>query len=217
MKKIDWTSHFIELIVVFIGITAAFLLNNWRESRAEQKLELKYYSSLLKDLTDDSDALDDILSFGEHQDSVLGKFITRSIDDNFPKDSISNILIALVSISQFSAEMGTYETIKYSGNLDVFSDYELREEINSYYNKVDEAMVKQKLHSNFINSYCIPFIYKKVDIIKGKFRPGVTIDIEFNNIVVGYKALLDQDLGAFQDLMKENMDLKLKLAKKIGG
>jgi len=215
MKKINWISHFIELVVVFIGITAAFLLNNWRELRSERKLELKYYNSMLKDLTADADDYDAILTFVQHQDSVLGNFISRSSEGNFPKDSISEVLLSLVSINQFSAETGTYETIKYSGNLEVFSDYELREEINYYYDKVNDVMVKQDLYFNFINNYCIPFIYKNVDILKGKLLPGTSITTEFTNLAIGYKALLDQSLLAYNDLMKENMELKLKLAKKI--
>jgi len=213
MKKIDWTSHFIELVVVFIGITGAFLLNNWRETRAERKLEFKYYNSLLRDLTDDADKIDAIQTFIQQQDSVLQTFITRSSAGDFPLDSISNVLYALVSTSQFSAETGTYETIKYSGN--VYTDYELREEINSYYDKVDELMVKQEVHFNFVNNYCTPFIYKNMDMLRGKLLPGVSITTEFTNLAVGYKVLLDQNLQAFNELMKMNMDLKLQLAKKI--
>ena len=30
-NEVDWKNYSIELIVVFIGITLAFMLNNWRE------------------------------------------------------------------------------------------------------------------------------------------------------------------------------------------
>ncbi len=52
-NKIDWRNHFIELMVVFIGITSAFTLNSWQETRKNAGLEQTYISSLAKDIKSD--------------------------------------------------------------------------------------------------------------------------------------------------------------------
>jgi hypothetical protein len=215
MKKLDWTHHFIELFVVFIGITAAFLLNSWRERMNEKQLALKYYGSLMKDLTVDADDFEELLPFVEHQDSILLNFLSNANAENPDEAAITDLLQVLVSYTQFTAETATFETIKFSGNLDVFSDYELREEINSYYNKVDEVMLKQSLHYDYMNNYCIPFIYNNVDILSGKLLPEAELGTKFTNVAVGFQTLLRQNIGAYRELMDENMSLKLRLAQKF--
>ena len=44
MKKhgINWKNSLVELAVVFIGITLAFMLNNWREASNNREYEEKY-------------------------------------------------------------------------------------------------------------------------------------------------------------------------------
>jgi hypothetical protein len=215
MKKIDWTHHFMQLFVVFIGITAALLLNSWRQQMNQKQLALKYYGSLMRDLTFDADDFEELLPFVEHQDSILFSFLSKVNKEELDEAGIANLLQVLVSFSQFTAETSTFETIKYSGNLDVFSDYELREEINSYYNKVDEVMLKQSLHYDYMNNYCIPFIYRNADILAGKLLPEAELGTEFTNVAVGYQALLRQNISVYRGLMDENRSLKLRLAKRL--
>lgn len=213
--KINWTGHFIELVVVIIGITAAFLLNEWREQRAEKELAKKYYNSLLKDLTADADDFDEILSFSQSQDSILNTFITKYKEGTATSEELPTVMSVLVTFNQFSAEKGTFETIKYSGNLDVFSDYELREEINSYYNKVDLIYLQQELHLDYMSNYCFPYIYDNFDILQGSLLPGAKLDYELMNVVVGFQILLKQILNSYEELMEENLSLKLKIAQKL--
>lgn len=48
--KINWKNHFIELLVVIIGISIAFSLNNWKESSKDKKPEKRYLQNLLSGL-----------------------------------------------------------------------------------------------------------------------------------------------------------------------
>lgn len=48
-QKISWENHLVGLAVVFIGVTVAFGLNNWRQSRTDRQLEAKYIASLQTD------------------------------------------------------------------------------------------------------------------------------------------------------------------------
>lgn len=68
MEKINWKNYFIELIVVFIGITAAFLLNNWREDYESDELESKYINSIKNDVIQDSISVHEILKFNEEKE-----------------------------------------------------------------------------------------------------------------------------------------------------
>lgn len=58
MKKIlvniQWADKLIDLLVVIVGITIAFSLNNWNNNRRDNKLKTTYLSSLHNDLKKDS-------------------------------------------------------------------------------------------------------------------------------------------------------------------
>ena len=57
----NWKYYIIELLVVFVGVTAGFLLNAWRQENAELKLEQKYLNSFYNDLTSDENSLDSLI------------------------------------------------------------------------------------------------------------------------------------------------------------
>jgi len=50
MKKIKWTKLAIELIVVFLGVSAGFLLQNRKEASANKEQEQKYLQGFLADV-----------------------------------------------------------------------------------------------------------------------------------------------------------------------
>jgi hypothetical protein len=64
--KIEWKNHFVELVVVFVGITLAFILNNWRESYKDKNLEKKYLASFYSDISTDINSLDSLISSKEN-------------------------------------------------------------------------------------------------------------------------------------------------------
>ena len=60
-KKFDWKNHIIELLVVFIGITLAFMLNNWRENEKNNQIENQYLESFHEEIIYSSTKLDTII------------------------------------------------------------------------------------------------------------------------------------------------------------
>ena len=48
---INWRQLGLELLVVFLGVTAGFILNNWRSSAQENQLRDKYLTSFHRDIS----------------------------------------------------------------------------------------------------------------------------------------------------------------------
>lgn len=79
MKKIDWLNHFLEFIMVVVGILLAFALNNYNESRKERQLAEQYMEGIkqevaynLKEVTQKLDYhLDLMRQMREHPDSLI--------------------------------------------------------------------------------------------------------------------------------------------------
>ncbi len=50
IRDYDWKKLFFELIVVFLGVKAGFLLNNWQLEKQDELLEKKYMNGFLQDV-----------------------------------------------------------------------------------------------------------------------------------------------------------------------
>lgn len=59
-KKYNWQRLILELLVVFLGVTAGFLLNNWRMKAQKYQLEKTYITGFLRDVNDNIVRLEEL-------------------------------------------------------------------------------------------------------------------------------------------------------------
>ncbi len=213
MEKINWQNNFIELIVVFIGITAAFILNNWREDYKSNVLESKYLNSIKNDVIQDSMNVNEILKLNEEKEVKFKKYIAITVKGISSMDSAVILFQDILTIPKFYPQSNTYESIKYSGNLNLISPYNLREAITNYYESFTTIQSQQEMTVEFINDYATKFVFKNINILNWQIINKKNVDInEVNNIIVGYYALLEQNIKLEKDIVIRNNDLLKKLS-----
>ena len=124
-KKINWLYYIVELLVVFIGVTAGFLLNTWRLDNAEIKLEQKYLSSFYNDILDDEMTLDSLIIREQAKEDTLLVVLKKSVVINEPlTEELAQIIVGqMLYLEWFSPSNDTYDDIINSGNLNIISDY----------------------------------------------------------------------------------------------
>lgn len=213
MEKINWRNYFIELIVVFIGITAAFLLNNWREDYKSNELESKYLDSIKNDVIQDSINVNEILKLNTEKEAKFKKYISRTIKGISSSDSAVILFQDILTIPKFYPQSNTYESIKYSGNLNLISSYNMREEITNYYESFTNIQSQQEMTVEFINDYATKFVFKNINILNWQIINKKNVDFnEVNNIIVGYYALLEQNIKLEKEIVTRNKELLKKLS-----
>ena len=206
--KINWENHFVELIVVIIGITIAFMLENWRQENANHDLEQKYLNSLKSDLMSDNKLLDSTVSSVEKQISKLRDFITEIKTGTVVKQKAENIIPQVLISYGFAPKLATYQSITNSGNLNIITDYKLIESLASYYNSYDEISIKEKGLYDYQLKFVLPYVYENVDFLSGKMVNKSAINgFEFKNIVTGYYTLVGQNLEAYKNYQLANKEL----------
>ena len=206
--KINWANHFVELIVVIIGITIAFMLENWRQENANHDLEQKYLNSLKSDLMSDNKLLDSTVSSVEKQISKLRDFITEIKTGTVVKQKAENIIPQVLISYGFAPKLATYQSITNSGNLNIITDYKLIESLASYYNSYDEISIKEKGLYDYQLKFVLPYVYENVDFLSGKMVNKSAINgFEFKNIVTGYYTLVGQNLEAYKNYQLANKEL----------
>ncbi len=210
-NKQDWSIYTIELLVVFIGITAGFILNNLREDYKEQKHEYKYLNSLNEDLLAEKEQLDSLIVFAEYKLSTIGSLVETFSSGNENIDTALRIVGEIMEYVNFTPIPYTYKDMINSGNLNIISEFNLKEEIVAYYHFQEEGKVIEKFYFDNINTYCIPLIYEIFDFRKIKFvSPNAYKTVKFTNMVNGYYVMLHQNIQYYNELRVLNKNI-LKL------
>jgi len=131
----EWYKYVLEIVVVILGISIAFNLEQWSEMRNNKKREIE----ILKDLK--SGLLSDLVEMGDnirsHEYSIRSsKIILKVINDNLLyHDSLDACFAYTHAFTTFSGRIGPIEQLK-NTNLTIVSNDSLRSEIINIYDEV---------------------------------------------------------------------------------
>jgi hypothetical protein len=211
-NKVEWKNHLIELIVVFIGITLAFMLNNWREHTKNSRIESQYLSSFYDEIIYSNAKLDTIINTNKVKIRYLTNTIALLKNDDLPADSIMAVIAQMAQISLFIPKTNTYESIKNSGNFNIIENYEIRSKIIEYYESFEGKKLVEEYYKMYINNYIIPYFFENVDILNSKImNTNLIASYRLNNLIVGYYQLLDQVVDTYENIYSLNKLLILAL------
>jgi len=207
-SKINWLNHIIELVVVFFGISLAFMLNNWREDAKNNQLENQYLDSFYDEIVYSNTKLDTNIKRNKAKIEYLKKSIELIQQDNLPEDSTLVVISHMVQISLFIPKTITYESIKNSGNLNIIENYEIRTKIIGFYESLKGIALVEEYYKLYINDYIIPYFFDNVDILNSKIvnKKGIEI-FKINNLIMGYYQLLAQVVDTYEDIYEMNKSL----------
>jgi len=214
VNKSNWKYYIIELLVVFVGVTAGFLLNTWRQENAKLELEQKYLTSFYNDVTFDEKNLDSLIINSQMKADTLMKILKESGVKDIPlsKELAQKIVREIISIEWFSPSNDTYEDIKNSGNLNLIAEFKLKEKISSYYKFLIEVKNIEQLYKDHMNNYGFPILYKNYHLFKGEFiNKKSYLSLEFTNMYLGVLALIQQNNRIYKEALGKNQGLKDEL------
>lgn len=198
-----------EIILVIVGILIALAINE--HSNNEKKLELR--NSYIIQLHDEADRnlkkltlLDDeAATILKELDSVFKMLLNKDYDN--PK--LSSKSFFLIISKKFYPEMITYENLKFSGDLKLFNDLNLRNAISESYETFNPIEKLEASEQQTIEAYYENFLMPKV-----KFRDmGISSDtygedIYFENMVLTRITTIAQNREAYINSIASLQKLK---------
>ena len=197
-SKINWSNHFIELLVVVIGISIAFAMENWAEKRRNRNIEVNYLTSLKEDISNDKFELLQIVDSSQALVKNID-FLMGYIFANSPLEALEYRHITSTYASPyFNAQDGTYHSLVNSGALELINNYEVRAAITDLYNfHYDEITKADDFLRDLVNVQIYPYMISK---------------IEYGNPSMGQTQILDDSplktnqvrnmVGSFYNLLK---------------
>lgn len=214
MKNYNWGKLGLELLVVFLGVSSGFILNNWREESQQLELEQKYITGFIADVEDTIDELSKL----NKNDSLWMLAANRNISDlrarTLSKDSADALLKRIIQINKIEIKKGTYEDIINSGNLNLIRNFDLKGEIVDYALAVQGVTFVDDYFHQFFNAYVMTFVFKEFDVINGKIiDEKIYNTVAFSNIFGGYYSMVLQRNSAYKDLLQKSLEFRKHLLK----
>ncbi|MEL6535604.1 MAG: DUF6090 family protein [Bacteroidota bacterium] len=186
MKKINWVNHGVELVVVIIGISIAFSLNNWRDSRTARKHEKEYLSSMLEDLAEDMGRLVVIIQSDSVKKSQLDTLIsfTRYPSRTRP-GKVAEHLFANGFYFPFAPQRTTYDIMTSTGELTLIRDQDLRRQIVQLYTIWYGSLeIGDEILEEHMRIYMSPFVMNEVQFLGyNQLDESFLVESRFRNIV----------------------------------
>ncbi len=210
----DWKKLFFELFVVFLGVTAGFLLNNWQLSRQDKQLEKEYLNGFIHDADENIDELQSMVK----KDSIWMESMRPKLLDikekKLPIDSANEVVRKISLISKADIQKGTYEDITNSGHLNIIDDYNIKKEIVDYNIAISGVRFMDNYFYTYFNNFVMPFIFTNYNVIEGRITNSEVIrSTQFSNIVTGYFGMVQQREAIYKRLLSKSITLRNKISK----
>ena len=214
IKNYHWSKLVLELVVVFLGVTAGFLLNNWQNQRQTFILEKKYLHGFLQDINSNIAELDRAIKTDSlWMKSARPKLLVMKTRTLKP-DTANALFKMIVNISRADIQTGTYEDIINSGNLNIINDYKLKKRIVEYHVAVSGVKFIEDYFYRYFNQFVMPFIFSNYNVLKENFdNPEIIKTSKFSNVITEYYSMVQQQMVSYKGLLKNSYDLRNSLRK----
>ena len=217
----DWKSKLIDLLIVIIGISIAFKLNNWNELRKTEREKMEYLESFYNENIVNRENLLSALKFSKSTKEDIDTLKQILISGNFSDERIKSLISSMMSMADFSPSTTTMENIIASGEFDLINDIDLRKNIINTYNAYKTTDKFESLLTDYVNEYVTPFFMENFRFSNFSIvNSDLYTDPLFENIVFGYEALLIQQISGYernlkkQDVLIEKLTTTNKIYKK---
>lgn len=196
----NWKNTLRELATVVFGILIAFTLNSWAQNRNDNKVEEQYLQSLHNDLVEDSLLLTQRLAQIDSKLAFINKTIPHFYREDIPgRDTIMRkVFQSLSGFRPFVPHMATYETLKFSGDLKLIDNFELRKRVADHYNRYHVLDEEGERMDNFTTNFVSEYMMKKVKF--GSQEPqDILNDWEFKNLIFAWMGIYQIQKNVHED------------------
>ncbi len=202
-KRIDWLNHFLEFIVVVIGILLAFQLNTCRDDSKEQAVVNQHINSIIEETELNKGSLEASLAQTEALLTTADTLIV-AIERKDPMPKIGGLSMRMLGLNYTYYKKNAYNSLVATGDIRFINDFKLKEEIIGLYEFYNWAEGLETMTRNTFTEYFFPFAMENLDMNNGNYQDRTIYDNKkYLNIISTYR----YTLKARKQKQEETLDL----------
>lgn len=206
MKQINWSDHILNFLAVIIGVTLAFYVSdNANKSKQDAELE-NIVQSFIDELEEDKETyLDYQIPSNEEQSKLIGDILALIQEKNV--DSLEIKIGKALNLNSYNPAGVTFHSVVSSGKLNLFADFNLREDISIYYQLLAaEAEARGQLQLDFYMDQIVPWVVNNTDILNPSVDELIK-DRKLVNLLILYKSFIDNKIRHYVYMAQESEQL----------
>ena len=130
-----------EIILVVIGILIALSINNWNEQRKRNSQEQELLAGLEVEFTINFNRLEKVLQLHQNSIDSANEIMTYFNTDisNVPEAKFDSLQFHIQNVWTFNPRKGLLNSVITSGQINLISNVELKNQLASYEDMVDDT------------------------------------------------------------------------------
>ncbi|MEI9921166.1 MAG: DapH/DapD/GlmU-related protein [Bacteroidota bacterium] len=216
-NRIQWKDLLVnkafDLVMLIIGVSIAFQVDNWKTSVDKHELEKFYKQGLLADVNADISEMEFIMKELDDDRRRIEAYLPRM--DQLPADSVMDPLISLLKFETFSPSDNTYSALVGSSGLDAFADRDLIGKLTAYYGSYTSIRRFEMVYTNVIfevhKNFSPYVIYDQGKLV----NKSVVTKTESRNALVLARVQLNEGVEDYKEALNRAQLLKAALEKSL--
>jgi hypothetical protein len=205
------TNKGFDLLVLIIGITIAFAINNWMAAKDELAEENFYINNLAIDVDKDIARLTASLAGLKEDYEVLIPYVEKFGRESVVGDSLASVVVAILSIDTFEGDNHTYLSMISTTKLPVITNPEVRIKLAEYYHFYKTIERFEDTYSNSLldmNNYFSPSINYTLRSVVNR---SVLSSVQTKNNLLLATSHLEDGIERYQEALVLAQDLRKSL------
>jgi hypothetical protein len=200
----------IDVLIVVVGVTIAFQLNNLKQRSDQKSLEHFYLESLAVDLDKDINAINHILSELRSDSTLTNTCLSRHTSGTVSLDTLSFTVVSILSFETFNYRNdNTYTTLMNSHGLNIINNKLTRNLISEYYKCYKSIDRFEYVYTEFLLNDFHPYFSSNVDYASGKISNSAILkDGRTNNRLLIAGGQLNDGIATYKNALANASELR---------
>lgn len=174
-----------EILLVMIGITLAFQVDNWNESREKKIAEIRTYENIRNQINGDKELIQNQIDYNNYymaQFEYARKIIMTN--DRSQMDTLGVIVGNLTNYSDFDREGNIYETLVNSGEIQLLRNQRIVDRIRVLEQRYNYINRMESIHYDVMIDYTARSITPVINFASAEvIKPELIFTHEFQNLI----------------------------------
>ena len=156
IRKQNWFTVVLEVLIIVVGIFIGLQVDGWNEQRKDRILEQRYFERIYDELALDIDVFEIGIKLAESR-RTMGELLIEALQDSSVVRA--NPAAFIIAIEQAGYTFlpaindSTFEELKFTGDLAIIQDEELRASLTGYYKLIKQYAQWSYLRESFQTGY----------------------------------------------------------------
>ena len=205
--------HVFNFLGVILGVYLAFLINDRATIAKENKESKILMAAMFNELENDVEVYENYQIPVNQQHLKNVENLIEKISEG--ETELGEELSGILEVDNFKPGSTTYNSLKSSGKLSLIKNLNIQRELTNYHEIIAlEAAAKGEFQVDYFTQEILAWLTNNVDFLTDElWNPG---DLKrFRNKLLIYSSLIQQKIGAYEEVVNRGKDLKIQLQEEV--